>query len=92
MQTRLVNAWETLNSNRPWDVFLKSSETFQVPQFFLYRRDAEVLSHQTSSSSWLFFTLKTCQKITFSKQADCSLTTGFSDTKSSRDFGEAGPC
>ena len=54
VQTRLVNAWETLNSNRPWGPFLKSPETFQVPQFFLYLRNAEVLSHQTSSSSWFF--------------------------------------
>ena len=26
MQTRLVNAWETLNSNCPWGLFLKSPE------------------------------------------------------------------
>ena len=45
MQTRLVNAWETFNSNRPWGLFLKSPETSRVPQLFLYLRIAEVLSH-----------------------------------------------
>ena len=39
----------------------------------------------------VFLTLKTCQKISFSKQADCSLTPGFSVPKSSRDFRETGP-
>ena len=39
----------------------------------------------------VFLTSKTCQKISFSKQADCSLTTGFSVPKSSRDFRETGP-
>ena len=44
MQTRLVNAWETFNSNSPWGLFLKSPETFLVPQLFLYLRIAKVLS------------------------------------------------
>ena len=35
--------------------------------------------------------LKTCKKISFSKQADCGLTTSFSGPKSSRDFRETGP-
>ena len=35
--------------------------------------------------------LKTCKKIIFSKQADCSLTNSFSGPKSSRDFRETGP-
>ena len=39
----------------------------------------------------VFLTLKTCKKISFSKQADCSLTTSFSGPKSSRDFRETGP-
>ena len=50
MPTRLVNAWETFSSNRPWGLFLKSPELwhpFRVPQLFLYLRIAEVLSHQT---------------------------------------------
>ena len=38
-----------------------------------------------------FLTLKACQKISFIKQADCSLTTGFSGLKNSRDFRETGP-
>ena len=38
-----------------------------------------------------FLILKTCKKISFSKQADCSLTTSFSGPKSSRDFRETGP-
>ena len=39
----------------------------------------------------VFLLLKTCKKISFSKQADCSLTTNFSGLKSSRDFPETGP-
>ena len=39
----------------------------------------------------VFLTLRTCQKIGFSKQADCSLTTGFSGPKSSPNFRETGP-
>ena len=39
----------------------------------------------------VFLTLKTCKKISFSEQADCSLTTSFSGPKSSRDFREASP-
>ena len=38
----------------------------------------------------VFLILKTCKKISFSKQADCSLTTSFSGPKSSRDFRETG--
>ena len=55
------------------------SGLFQVLQFPLYLRIAEVLSHQTLQSS-----SKRCQKISLSKRADCSFTTGFSDPKSSR--------
>ena len=36
-------------------------------------------------------TLKSCQKISFSKQADCSLKTGFSGPKRSWDFRETDP-
>ena len=39
----------------------------------------------------VFLTLKACLKINYSKQADCSFTTGFSGPKSSRDFRETGP-
>ena len=39
----------------------------------------------------IFLTLKTFKKISFSKQADYSLTTSFSGPKSSRDFRETGP-
>ena len=39
----------------------------------------------------VFLILKTCKKISFSKQADCSLTTSFSGPKSSRYFRETGP-
>ena len=39
---------------------------------------------------WVRGTLKTYLKNSFSKQADCSLTTGFSGPKSSRDFREIG--
>ena len=39
----------------------------------------------------VFLILKTCKKISFSKQADCSLATSFSGPKSSRDFRETGP-
>ena len=38
-----------------------------------------------------FLALKTCQKISFSIQADCTLTTGFSGQKSSRNFRENRP-
>ena len=59
MQTRLVNAWETFNSNRPWGLFLKSPETFLVPQLFLYLRIAKVLSFVILL---VFLTLKSCLK------------------------------
>ena len=39
----------------------------------------------------VFLILKTWKKISFSKQADCSLKTSFSGPKSSRDFRETGP-
>ena len=39
----------------------------------------------------VFLMLKTCEKISFSKQADCSLITNFSGPKSSGDFRETGP-
>jgi len=39
----------------------------------------------------VFLILKTCEKISCSKQADCSLITSFSGPKSSRDFRETGP-
>ena len=39
----------------------------------------------------VFLTLKACLKISYSKQADCGLTTGFSGPKSSRDFRGTGP-
>ena len=39
----------------------------------------------------VFLILKTYKKISYSKQADCNLTTSFSDPKSSRDFRETGP-
>ena len=40
----------------------------------------------------IFHILKACRKISFSKQADCSLTTSFSGPKSVRDVRETGPC
>ena len=40
---------------------------------------------------FLFLILKTSWKISFSKQVDCSLTSGFSRPKSSQDFRETGP-
>ena len=68
------------------------SGLFRVPQLPLYLRNAEVLSLQTAQSSLLvFLVLKTCKKISFSKQADCSLTACFSGARSSRDFRETGP-
>ena len=39
----------------------------------------------------IFLILKVCKKISFSKRADCSLTTSFSGPKSSRDVRETGP-
>jgi len=39
---------------------------------------------------FIFLILKTCKKITFSKWADCSLTTSFLGPKSSWDFQETG--
>ena len=39
----------------------------------------------------IFLILKACKKISFSKRADCSLTTSFSGPKSSRDVRETGP-
>jgi len=38
-----------------------------------------------------FLTLKTCSKISFSKQADCSSTTGFPGPKSALDFRQTEP-
>ena len=57
-----------------------------MPQFSLYLRSAEVL--KPSNFAILF---KTYQKISFSKQADCSLTTCFSGPISSWDFRERAP-
>ena len=67
------------------------SGLFRVPQFLLYLRNTEVLGLQTSQSSFFFLMLKTCKKISFSKQADCSLITSFSGPKRSGDFRETGP-
>ena len=39
----------------------------------------------------IFLILKACKKISFSKRADCSLTTSFSGPKSFRDVRETGP-
>ena len=39
----------------------------------------------------VFLILKTCKKISVSKQGDCNLTTSFSGPKSSRDVRETGP-
>ena len=39
----------------------------------------------------IFLILKACKKISFSKRADCSLTTSFSGPKSSQDVRETGP-
>ena len=66
-------------------------DLFQVPHFPFYLGNADVLSHQTLQSSCFFRPLKTSQKINFSKQLDFSLTTGFSDPKSSWDFRETDP-
>ena len=38
-----------------------------------------------------FLTSKTCKRISYSKQADCSLTTSFSGPKRSRDFEKRAP-
>ena len=51
-----------------------------------------ISSQRRGSKPWtvaillVFLTLKICSKISFSRQADGSLTTGFPDPKSSRDF------
>ena len=58
------------------------SGPFRVSQFPLYLCNAEILSYQSWQSSWFFL----AQKISFSKQADCSLTTGFSSPKSSSEI------
>ena len=47
--------------------------------------------HSNFAILLIFLILKTCKMITFSKWADCSLTTSFSGPKSSRDFRETGP-
>ena len=77
-----------------WGLFLKSPETFGVSFGCHY----SLISSQRRGSKpsnfavlLIFLTLKTCKKIIFSKQADCSLTTSFSGPKSSRDFRETGP-
>ena len=48
--------------------------------------------HSNFAVLLIFLILKTCKKISFSKQADCSLTTSFSGPKISRNFRETGPC
>ena len=81
-----------------WGPFCESTETFQA-YLPLYLRNTEVLSHHTSQFSFLFcfvlfcfFTSKTRQKIiSFSKQADRNVTSGFSGPKSSQDFWEECP-
>ena len=77
-----------------WGLFLKSPETFRVssgatiPFISSQRRGSKPSNFAVLL---IFLTLKTCKKIIFSKQADCSLTTNFSGPKSSRDFRETGP-
>ena len=74
-------------------LFLKSPETFwanfwTIPSLASQRRGSKPSNF---AILLVFVILKTCKKISFSKQADCSLTTSFLDPKSSRDFRETGP-
>ena len=69
----------------------KVLKLFRSHQFHLYLCKAEVQRHQTSQSSWFFWRLKTCSKISFPKQADCVFTTAFSGPESPRDFRETPP-
>ena len=62
---------------------------FRMPQFPLHLREAEALL-SNFAIRFLFLTLKTWQKLSFSKQVDCSLTTGFSAPNRSRDSRETG--
>ena len=73
---------------------LKSPETFRslsgatIPFISSQRRGSKPSNF---ALLLIFLILKTCKKISFSKQADCSLTTSFSGPKSSRNFRETGP-
>ena len=67
------------------------SGLFRVLKFPWYPRNAEIRSHQIPQTSCFFLAWKSCSKISFLEQNDCSLTTDFSDQKSSRNFRETGP-
>ena len=80
--------WRVVKSSR--GMFVKSPETFRV----YFGATIAFLSSQRRGSkppNFVFLVLKTCKRISFSKQADCSLTTSLSGPKSSRDFRETDP-
>ena len=60
---------------------------FWVLQFPLYLCYAAVLSHQTLQSSWFSY----IKNISFSKQADCNLTNGFSGPEKSSGLSRNSP-
>ena len=55
---RALNVLGTLEKQAPGASFSRKSRNFsglfRVPQFRLYLRNAEVPSHKTSQSSWMF--------------------------------------
>ena len=60
--------WLSWTRIMTWGLFLKSPETFRVPQFPLYLHNAGVLSHQTSQSSWFFLHQKHVKRSAFQKK------------------------
>ena len=84
------NSFETFEKQGPGACLSK------VPKLFGPLSGATIafISSQrrgSKPSNFVFLVLKTCKKISFSKQADCSLTTSLSGPKSSRDFRETDP-
>ena len=79
----------------PRGLFVRTPETFLA--YFGCHNSLYIFATPRSKPSNFaipldFLILKTYQKISFSKQADCNLTTGFSRSKSSRDFRETEAC
>ena len=87
-------SFRTFEKRAPGACFSKVPKLFgslsgaTIPFISSQRRGSK---HSNFAILLIFLILKTCKKIIFSKQADCSLTNSFSGPKSSRDFRETGP-
>jgi len=90
----LQTAYLLVMTLRPGTCFLKVPKLFgPIPGATTAFMSSQRRGSKPSNFAILsvFLVLKTCKKITFSKQADCSLTASFSGPKSSRHFRETGP-